>query len=257
MYFTINIDCTYITLRDNKVLRSHKIPVYIAAGTTLDGYKEIVGIYLGNEDENKNVIDSLYNKNISESKTFWLTVFSDLKDRGVEKVLFFVCDGLSGIDIAIKDEFPDSIYQRCIVHLVRNLKKYTTKENCKEIIAYFKNIYSANNSSLAEANFNYFLEKYEKNKVIIKHVTEYYNYIKPLFNAPESIRKYIYTNNIVESVNFVIKHGFYGRGTLPNIDSAINIIYINLVGLEKKWKSAKVNNWKNIFMNYKRLTIKN
>lgn len=246
-YFTLNIDCTYISIRDNKKLTGHKVPIYIAVGTKLDGHKEIVGMYLGNEDENKNVIDEMYNEDISESKTFWLTVFNDLKDRGMEKVLYVISDGLSGIENAIKEEFPTARYQRCIVHLVRNLKTYTTRKESKEVIGDFKKIYSSATKNEAEEMYNNFVNKYKNKKTIVNHAIEYYKYIEPLFDVPENIRKYIYTNNIVESVNSKIKRGFYGRGSLPNVESAINIIYVNLRDLENKWGRKKVNNWDNIF----------
>ena len=246
-YFTINIDCTYITIRDNKDIKSHKIPIYVVVGTKLSGNKEILGIYLGNEDENKNIIDNLHDKNVSESTTFWTTVFEDLKERGLEKVLYIISDGLTGIKNAIKLSYPTSFYQRCVVHIVRDLKTYTNKNNSKGIIADFKNIYSAPSLELANENYEYFLDKYKDNKTIIKHVNDYMDEIMPLFNLPINIRKYIYTNNIVESVNSKIKRGFYGRGALPNINSALNIIFLNLDDLEKKWSKTKVPNWNNIY----------
>lgn len=246
-YFCINIDCTYITVKDHKCLNSHKIPIYVVVGTTLDGYKEIIGLYLGNEDENKNIIDNLYCTDIAESKTFWLTVFNDLKDRGIEKVLYVISDGISGIESAVADEFNGAFYQRCVVHLVRNLKKYTNKSNCKEIINDFKNIYSATSKDMALINKDYFLEKYKDNKTIIKHASEYLKYIMPLFDLPINIRNYIYTNNIVESVNSKIKRGFYGRGALPNVQAALNIVFLNISDLENKWKKKHVSNWDNIY----------
>ena len=246
-YFTINIDCTYITIRDKRNLVSHKVPIYIAIGTKLDGHKEIVGMYLGNEDENKNVIDEMYNKDIGESKVFWLTVFNDLKDRGLEKVLFIISDGIKGIEKAVKEEFPESRYQRCVVHLVRDLNQYVNKNESKEVIGDFKKMYTAATKEESEEAYKSFLKKYASKKTIIKRVEEYYKYIEPLFCVPENIRKYIYTNNIVESANSKVKRGFYGRGALPNVESAINIIYVNLCDLEKKWAKARVNNWNNIF----------
>lgn len=246
-YFTINIDCTYITIRDNKDIKSHKIPIYVVVGTKLSGNKEILGIYLGNEDENKNIIDNLHDKNVSESTTFWTTVFEDLKERGLEKVLYIISDGLTGIKNAIKLSYPTSFYQRCVVHIVRDLKTYTNKNNSKEVIKDFKNIYSSPSLELATDNYNYFLDKYKDNKTIIKHVKDYMDEIIPLFNLPINIRKYIYTNNIVESVNSKIKRGFYGRGALPNVNSALNIIFLNLDDLEKKWAKTKVPNWNNIY----------
>lgn len=246
IYFALNIDCTYIAIRDNKNLVSHKIPIYIAIGTRVDGHKEVVGMYLGNEDEEKNIIDEKYNVDIGESKAFWLTVFNDLKDRGVEDILFIVSDGLKGIDNAIESEFPKSVYQRCITHIDRNLKKYTNKNDCYEVMQDFKTLYTAPTKELSEDNFNAFIEKYKDRKTLVKKATEYYEYIKPLYNYPINIRKYIYTNNIVESANSKVKRGFYGRGALPNVDSAINIIYVNLVDLEKKWRKKKVDNWDKI-----------
>lgn len=246
-YFTLNIDCTYINIRDNRKLTGHKVPIYVAIGTRLDGHKEIAGIYLGNEDENKNVIDEMYNEDISESKTFWVTVFNDLKDRGLEKVLYVVSDGLAGIENAINKEFPTARYQRCIVHLVRNLKAYITKKEYKEVIIDFKRIYTSATKKESEEMYNLFIEKYKDKKALVSHVKEYYVYIESLFDVPENIRKYIYTNNIVESTNSKIKRGFYGRGALPNVESAINIIYVNLKDLENKWEKTKVNNWNNIF----------
>ena len=246
-YFTLNIDCTYISIRDNKKLTGHKVPIYMAVGTKLDGHKEIVGMYLGNEDENKNVIDEMYNTDIAESKTFWLTVFNDLKDRGLEKVLYIVSDGLSGIESAITEEFPMARYQRCIVHLVRNLKTYTNKKETKEVIEDFKKIYTASNYEESLEMYNNFIEKYKSKRTIINHVKEYYKYIETLFDVPVNIRKYIYTNNIVESANSKIKRGFYGRGALQNVESAINIIFVNLKDLENKWAKTKVKNWDNIF----------
>ena len=246
-YFAINVDCTYITLRDNKDISSHKIPVYVAVGTKLTGHKEIIGIYLGNEDQNMKIIDEYRNIDIAEATSFWVDIFEDLKDRGIEKVFYIISDGLTGIENAINNSFPNTKYQRCIVHVVRNLKAYTNKRNSAMIIHDFKNIYLAPNKELALENYNNFLEKYKDNKTIIKHVKEYIEYVLPLFDIPINIRKYIYTNNIVESVNSKIKRGFYGRGALPNINSALNIIFLNLEDLEKKWAKSKVSNWNNIY----------
>ena len=246
-YFTVNIDCTYISLRDNKDIFSHKIPIYVAVGTKLDGHKEIIGIYLGNEDQNKNIIDNYHNVDIAEATSFWIDVFEDLKERGVEKILYVVSDGLAGIDKAILNNFPSAFYQRCVVHIVRDLKAYTNKKNAGYVIHDFKEIYTSANKEIAEIKCEEFLEKYKDDKTLIKHAKEYMSYIMPLFNLPENIRKYIYTNNIVESVNSKIKRGFYGRGALPNINFALNIIFLNLDDLEKKWKKSKVSNWNNIY----------
>ena len=246
-YFCVNIDCTYISIKDKKNLNSHTVPIYVAIGTKLNGHKEIIGLYLGNEDENKNIIDSLYDTDISESKTFWLEVFNDLKDRGLEKILYLSSDGITGIKDAIKIEFPSCIYQRCVVHIDRNLYSYAKKSIKKDVMKDFKDIYTS--TTLEEANLKAqeFLDKYKDEKTLIKYANKYIEEILSLFNIPINIRKYIYTNNIVESANSKIKRGFYGRGALPNIESAINIIYLNLIDLEKKWAKNKVSNWNYIY----------
>ena len=92
-----------------------------------------------------------------------------------------------------------------------------------------------------------FKENHKDKKTIIKQATRYIEEIFPLFNLPVNIRKYIYTNNIVESVNSKLQRGFYGRGALPNKESAINILFLSIQDLEKKWSKSKVSNWDNIF----------
>ena len=203
-------------------------------------------MYLGNEDSKKNIIDSLYETDISESKTFWLDIFNDLKDRGVEEVLYVVSDGVTGIKDAVADEFPNAFYQRCVVHITRNLHKYIPKKE-KCIISDFKKIYTSLNKDAANLYAEEFLSKYENNHTLIKHAKKYIDEVMPLFDLPLNIRKYIYTNNIVESANSKVQRGFYGRGALPNAESAINIIYVNLIDLEKKWNKTKVPNWDKIF----------
>lgn len=245
-YFTLNVDCTYIKIRDNKNLRRHKVPIYIAVGTKLDGHKEIVGMYLGNEDEEKNIIDELHTKDIGESSVFWATVFNDLKDRGVEKILYLVSDGQKGMEQAVKQEFEGTRYQRCVIHLARDLCTYIGSKDRKEIVGEFTKIYKSVSKEIADENYKSFVEKYKSKKTLIKRVEEYYEYIRPLFDVPENIRKYIYTNNIVESANSKVKRGFYGRGALPNVESAINIIYVNLRELGDKWSKRQVNNWDKI-----------
>ena len=245
-YLRINIDCTYITIRDEKYKGSHSIPVYIGVGTDLEGHKEIVGMYLGNEDENKNVIDKLSSKDIGESKVYWMNVFEDLKGRGLEKVLFVVSDGLKGIEDAINSTLKGARYQRCIVHLDRNLAKYIPEKERKEVLGDFKKTYIATSKEESNQSFEYFKEKYKDRKTMIKHAEEYYKYIEKLYDYPEAIRKYIYTNNIIESANSKIQRGLYGRGSLPNATSAINIIYCALIDLEKTWRSKKVANWNRI-----------
>ena len=133
------------------------------------------------------------------------------------------------------------------IFLWNSKRKKATLLNTNIGINDFKKIYTAANKDLAELYANEFLDKYKDKSSIIKHAKVYIDEIMPLFDLPINIRKYVYTNNIVESVNSKIQRGFYGRGALPNAESAINIIYVNLIDLEKKWNKSKVTNWDKIF----------
>lgn len=246
-YLSINIDCTYVAIRDEKYKKSHKVPVYIAIGTKLDGHKEVCGIYLGNEDMEKNILDELSEKNIGESKAFWQEIFLDLKDRGVEDVLYMVSDGLKGIEEVINEEFPQTTYQYCILHMGRNVNKYANEKNSNAVSKDFKKLYTAPTREIFEKEYESFITKYKQKRKLVEYMGRNYRHIESLYNAPENIRKYIYTNNIVESANSKIKRGFYGRGALPNVESAINIIYLNLKDLEEKWGKKKIDNWDKIF----------
>ena len=121
------------------------------------------------------------------------------------------------------------------------------KDDKEKIMSDFKAVYTAPNIDIALDNINYFKDKYQANKTLIKHASSYFDEIIPLFTLPINIRKYIYTNNIIESANSKIKRGFYGRGCLPNVQSALNIIFLNLKDLENKWMKKTVPNWSNIY----------
>ena len=228
-YPFIYVDCIYCYVKEN--LTSVKKAVYVMLGIDTEGKKEVLGIWI----------------NKSESATFWNEIFEEVKTRGVKEIFFVSMDGLKGLEEAIEKIYPKTITQRCIVHIVRNLYSVLNKKEAGEIIKDFKKIYTSATKEMAEIEYKEFKEKYKENKLIMKFATKYIEEIIPLFDLPINIRKYIYTNNIVESVNLKVQRGFYGRGALPNADSALNIIYVNLLDLEKKWNKSKVSNWNNIF----------
>lgn len=204
-----------------------------------------------------------------EKASDWYNFFQTLNSRGLESVIFSVLPNVDFIRKAIKLSFPETtVFTSCFDIIDRLFKFFSQSYSCN-IYESIKHIFLAKdvnefnlkinefytdfqvqpftpNKEIALLNRDEFNEKYKNKNTIYKHANEYFELILPLFDLPQNIRKYIYTNNIIESVNSKIQRGFYGRGALPNKESAVNIIYLNLIDLENKWKKSKVPNWDKI-----------
>ena len=178
----------------------------------------------------------------SESSTFWKSVFEDIKERGVEDLLFVSLDGQKGLPEAIETVFPKATTQRCVVHIVRNLYAVCAKKEVKEVIQDFKKIYKS--ASLEQAKLEYFnfLEKYKDKDKIIKKVNENIESIFNLFDYPVEIRKVIYTTNPIESLNSALRKVTNGKGSFPTKEAVIKVLYLRIKELEEKWKKG-IPNW--------------
>ena len=149
-YPFIYVDCLYAPVK--KDLISEKTAIYVMLGINKDGVKDVLGIWM----------------NESESAFFWTTVFEEIRSRGVEDILFVSMDGLTGLSDAIEKVFPKTKTQRCIVHIVRNIYSILDKKKAKQIIADFKQIYTASNLYNSKLAYENFLEKYKENSKLIK-----------------------------------------------------------------------------------------
>lgn len=228
MYVFTYADCIYIPIKDD--ITTSKKAVYVIIGVDTNGYKEVLGLWI---DE-------------TESGSFWSNVFEDLKERGVKDILYMSSDGIAGFKGSLERVFPKTQSQRCVVHLVRNIYSLCPKKDAKQIIADYKKIYTSSN--LEEANFHLevFRKKYEKDqKRIVKKAEEFMQYLEPLFELPEEIRKSIYTSNAVESVNSALRKVTRGKGSFPNESSVYKILYLRIKELSEKWKKP-IQNWKTI-----------
>ena len=155
-------------------------------------------------------------------------------------------DGIAGFKGSLERVFPKTQSQRCVVHLVRNIYSLCPKKEAQQIIYDYKKIY--NSSSQEEANFQLevFKNKYEKNnKRIVKKVEEFMQYLEPLFELPQEIRKCIYTSNAVESVNSALRKVTRGKGSFPSENSVYKILYLRIKELQEKWNKP-ILNWKTI-----------
>jgi transposase-like protein len=202
--------------------------MYVAIGVSLQGKKELLGLWLSE----------------TEGAKFWLACLTDLKERGVNDIFIVCVDGLSGFPEAIRVAFPQAKVQLCLVHLVRAALKYTTTADSKEVAADLKTIYQSATVVEAEESFEKFAAKWEsKYPTIVKQWRAKWSEIIPIFEFPQAIRKAIYTTNAIESVNSVIRKFTRNRKQYPNADSAVKLVYLAIHEASKKW-TMPIKGWK-------------
>ena len=228
LYVFTYADCLYIPIKDD--LTTTKRAVYVIIGIDKNGYKDILGLWIDK----------------TESASFWNNVFEDLKERGVQDILYMSSDGIAGFKGSLERVFPRTQSQRCVVHLVRNIYSLCPKKEAKNIIADYKKIYTSTSLEEAELELDNFKNKYQKeHNRIVKKAQNFMQYLEPLFELPEEIRKCIYTSNAVEAVNSALRKVTRGKGAFPNENSVYKVLYLRIRELKEKWKKP-IQNWKTI-----------
>ncbi len=202
--------------------------VYVALGVNLQGHKELLGLWLGQ----------------NEGAKFWLTCLTDLKSRGLRDIFVACIDGLSGFPEAIRAAYPETKVQLCIVHLVRAALRYVSTQDSKAVIADLKKIYQAATVVEAEQSLDAFAQAWDaKYPTIAKVWRAKWIDIITLFDYPPAIRKAIYTTNAIESVNSVIRKFTRNRKIYPNEESALKIVYMAIHEASRKW-TLPIRHWK-------------
>lgn len=202
--------------------------IYVALGVNLEGKKELVGLWLAE----------------TEGAKFWLTVLTDLKNRGLKDIFVACIDGLTGFDDAIYTAYPQTKVQLCVVHLVRAALKYVTDKDCRAVASDLKKIYNAATLVEAEQALEQFAQAWdEKYPTISKMWRARWKEIITLFDFPWPIRKAISTTNAIESVNSVIRKFTRNRKIYPNEESALKITFMAIREAAKKW-TMPIPNWK-------------
>jgi len=202
--------------------------IYVALGVNLDGQKELLGLWLSE----------------NEGAKFWLSCLTDLKNRGLQDIFVACIDGLSGFAEAVHAAYPQTSVQLCIVHLVRAALRYVTTQDSKAVIADLKKIYRAATVVEAEQALEEFAQAWdEKYPTIAKMWRAKWTDIITLFDYPAPIRKAIYTTNAIESVNSVIRKFTRNRKIYPNQESALKLVYMAIHEASKKW-TMPVRHWK-------------
>jgi len=208
--------------------RVSKHTIYVALGVNLEGRKELLGLWLGE----------------NEGAKFWLSCLTDLKNRGLNDIFIVCIDGLSGFAEAVHTAYPQTSVQLCIVHLVRAALRYVSTEDSKAVVADLKKIYRAATVVEAEGALEDFAQAWdEKYPTIAKQWRAKWTDIITLFDFPPAIRKAIYTTNAIESVNSVIRKFTRNRKIYPNEESALKLIYMAIGEASKKW-TRPIHHWK-------------
>lgn len=226
IYPIVYLDCIVLKIRQDKQVINKA--VYLALGVNMDGHKELLGLWLSE----------------NEGAKFWLNVLTELQNRGVKDILIACVDGLKGFPDAISTTFPNTQIQLCIVHMIRNSVKFVPWKDYKPVTADLKQIYQSVTEEEALLALDQFSERWDgKYPQISRSWRTHWNNLNTLFNYPKDIRKAIYTTNAIESLNSVIRKAIKKRKLFPTDDSAKKVIYLAIQDASKKW-TMPIKNWK-------------
>jgi putative transposase len=226
VYPIVYFDALVVKVRqDGRVINK---AVHLALGVNLAGHKELLGLWM---TEN-------------ESSKFWLSVLTELQTRGVKDIFIACVDGLTGFPEAIETVFPQTRVQLCIVHMVRNALSYVSYKDRKAVAADLKTIYSAATALDAEAALMDFAVKWDaRYPTISKSWMAHWERIIPFFAFPADIRKAIYTTNAIESLNMTLRKVLRNHRSFPTDESAMKVIFLAINNISKKW-TMPIRDWK-------------
>jgi transposase-like protein len=227
MYPIVYFDALRLKIRDEGTVRNKA--VYLALGIKADGKKEVLGLWIEQ----------------TEGAKFWLKVFNELKNRGLDDVLIAVVDGLRGFPEAIEAVYPQAQIQTCIVHLIRNSLSLASWKDRKSLAAALKPIYQAVTADSAAVALQEFAqgEWGQKFPTVTAMWQRQWEQVIPFFAYPPAVRKIIYTTNAIESMHMQLRKIVKNRGHFPTDEAASKLLYLALRNIEKDWKMPPVT-WK-------------
>ena len=218
IYPILYLDALYVRMRDNGHVNNRA--VYVAIGVNLEGGKEVLGLWAS----------------ANEGAKFWLQVLTEIRNRGVQDIFIACVDGLKGFPEAIETVFPQATVQLCIVHLVRQSLNYVYWKQRRMVDSDLRPIYTAPTAEEAARQLDQFAAKWNATHPTISQVwRRNWERITPFFAFPADIRKVIYTTNAVESLNMSLRKIIKTRGSFPNQESAMRLLYLALRNHSKKW----------------------
>ena len=224
VYPVVFVDATYFYVRNEGVVG--KKAVYVILGINSQGYKDILGFYVGE----------------SESAKYWLNILNELKSRGLKDILILCADGLKGLPEAISTAYPNTEFQRCIVHMIRNTMAYVSYKDRKELAKDLKTIYRASTAEEGYENLIELREKWIKRNINLDNWINNWDNVSTFFKYGPELRKIIYTTNSIESLNNSYKRINKGRPTFPSIQSLEKSVYLATEIITEKW-TQPYHNW--------------
>ena len=226
VYPIVYLDALVVKVRqDGRVINK---AIHLALGVNLAGRKELLGLWMTQ----------------NESSKFWLSVLTELQNRGVKDIFIACVDGLTGFPEAIETVFPQTRVQLCIVHLVRNALSYVSYKDRRAVAADLKAVYSAATATDAEVALMDFAAKWDaRYPTISKSWMAHWERIIPFFSFPADIRKAIYTTNAIESLNMTLRKVLRNHRSFPTDESAMKVIYLAIANISKKW-TMPIRDWK-------------
>jgi putative transposase len=225
IYPIVYMDCIHVKVRDGAVRVK---AVYLAIGITMNGEKEVLGLWLAQ----------------TEGAKFWLQVVTELRNRGVQDIFIACVDGLKGFPDAIEAVYPKAVVQLCIVHMVRHSLNYVSWKRRKEVAADLRRIYTAATAEEAEMMLGEFEAKWDAEYPPIgQSWRRNWERLTPFFDYPPEIRKVIYTTNAIESVNMSLRKLTKNRGSFPSDEALTKLFYLALRNISQKW-TMPIRDWK-------------
>jgi len=226
VYPIVYFDALVVKVRENQ--RVINKAVHLALGVNLDGHKELLGIWM----------------TPTEGAKFWLSVFTELQNRGLKDIFIACVDGLTGLAEAVETVYPDTLVQLCMVHMVRNSLRYVSYKHRKELVADLKAIYTASTETEAELNLELFAEKWDKTyPTISKSWRTHWSNVLPMFAFPTEIRRAMYTTNAIESMNMTLRKVIHNHRIFPNDEAVLKVVYLGIQNIAKKW-TMPIREWK-------------
>lgn len=225
IYPIVYLDCIHVKVREGTVRVK---AVYLAIGITMDGEKEVLGLWLAQ----------------TEGAKFWLQVVTELRNRGVQDIFIACMDGLKGFPDAIEAVFPETTVHLCVVHMVRYSLNYVSWKRRPEVAADLRLIYQSATAEEAELRLGEFEEKWDAEYLPIgQSWLRNWPRLIPFFDYPPEIRKVIYTTNAIESVNMSLRKLTKNRGAFPTDEALVKLFYLALRNISKKW-TLPIRDWK-------------
>jgi len=226
LYPIVYLDAIRIKARSDGHVQNKA--VYLAIGINMDGIKEVLGMWIAK----------------TEGAKFWLSVLTELKNRGLKDIFIASVDGLKGFPDAIEAVYPETQVQLCIVHMVRHCLKYVSWKQRKEMADDLKTIYRASTVEEAKENLNSFADKWDRtHPTVSKSWRNNWERLTPFFDYPAEIRRAMYTTNAIESLNMSLRKVTKNRGSFPNNEAVFKLLYLALNNASKKW-TMPIRNWK-------------